>query len=225
MKKITTLLIVMSCASPKRDNPTVSISGNLRSIMMENNTHATIRLDSLAEAKHLYALGAVADLNGEILIWDSHPIVTRVDADTTSSAHDFSAGAALLIYTSVSDWKEILVESAKSIKDLEDMLRKLSIDEDLQQPFPFIIKSSEANVGGHVVVGNEDHAHDSSYKVRSENEEIEILGFYSDHHQGVFTHHDSNVHMHFKNTASTFNAHVDELQLNGKSVILLPKSL
>jgi acetolactate decarboxylase len=53
---------------------------------------------------------------------------------------------------------------------------------------------------------------------------VEIVGFCSDKHHGVFTHHDSKVHMHMKRTDGTSGGHVDGLQLSGGMSLLLPKS-
>ena len=224
MKKIIILLIVVACTSPKGETPAIKISGTLKRIMMENKTEATIALDSLKDEKHLYGLGAVEGIQGEILIWDSNPIITQVEEDSVYSKHEYSGAAALLVYTNVSEWNEFPIDQKMSMKELEEELGRISLAEGLSQPFPFLIKTSEGLVQGHVVAGSHD-AHDSGYKMQSQDQSIEILGFYSDHHQGVFTHHSSSVHMHFKDVPPTFNAHVDELELKGKSVILLPKQL
>lgn len=217
-------MIAVACISPKEEMPVIKISGRLSRIMMENKTEATIALDALVGEKHLYALGAVENINGEILIWDSNPTITHIEQDSIHTKHEYAGGAALLVYTNVSEWNEFPTDQKMSMKNLEDELARLSTAEGLSQPFSFLIKTSDAFVQGHVVAGGHE-THDSGYKIKSQNQPIEILGFYSDRHQGVFTHHSSNMHMHFKDAESTFNAHVDELELKGKSVILLPRQL
>ena len=53
---------------------------------------------------------------------------------------------------------------------------------------------------------------------------VTILGFYSQNHQGLFTHHDAFTHMHVRNADGTAMGHVDYLESgNGSFTLLLPK--
>lgn len=38
-----------------------------------------------------------------------------------------------------------------------------------------------------------------------------ILGFYSNRHQGIFTHHDSKIHLHVISSDSKIVGHIDQL--------------
>ena len=52
---------------------------------------------------------------------------------------------------------------------------------------------------------------------------IDILGFYSEAHKGVFTHHDSNLHMHFKTETVNLAGHVDYIFLGSNMTLKLPE--
>jgi acetolactate decarboxylase len=54
------------------------------------------------------------------------------------------------------------------------------------------------------------------------NEEVIIVGFYSDNHQGIFTPHSTNVHMHVYNPSKNIVGHVDGIVSSSVIRILLP---
>ena len=57
-----------------------------------------------------------------------------------------------------------------------------------------------------------------------ENSEVEIVGFFSTEHKGIFTHHDSNVHMHLITTDRKKMGHLDKVFFgNGSMKLYLPK--
>ena len=47
--------------------------------MMENNTEANINLLDLKDEEHLYALGALEGLEGEVLVMDSNTFVLQFE--------------------------------------------------------------------------------------------------------------------------------------------------
>ena len=49
-----------------------------------------------------------------------------------------------------------------------------------------------------------------------------ILGFYSEHHQGVFTHRGANTHMHVVLPAKRLTGHVDHANVPADSTVRLP---
>lgn len=53
-------------------------------------------------------------------------------------------------------------------------------------------------------------------------ESVEILGFYSGRHHGLFTHHTTNMHLHMKNSEGTIVGHVDGLTLKQGMELKLP---
>jgi hypothetical protein len=52
-----------------RDFPTVESRGSLHAMMMQNDVDAKVRLDTLQQREHMYGLGAVENLEGEIFVW------------------------------------------------------------------------------------------------------------------------------------------------------------
>ena len=64
----------------------VHVSGAIHTMMMEGDISATMALDSLALKPHLYALGAVEKLKGEIQILNGRPYVSYALDSALSAA-------------------------------------------------------------------------------------------------------------------------------------------
>jgi len=70
-------------------------------------------------------------------------------------------------------------------------------------------------------VSSPAEAHQGQTNYYLNNEEVEIVGFFSTEHQGVFTHHDSFLHMHLITKDKSLMGHLDELELD-KVTLYLP---
>jgi acetolactate decarboxylase len=220
-----------SCKAPA---PTYHVQhrGALSTIMHEGDLRAVIALDSLKHLPNLYALGAMENLKGEILIYDGEAIVASVQDNTVHVTRDFEHKAALLVYAQVARWREIKIpEGVQSMKALESFIAQSAKQRGLKQdaPFPFLLRGA-INVDWHVVdwaEGDAVHTHAkhkaSGLHGKLEQQPVEILGFYSEQHRGIFTHRDSNAHLHVKTVAGGLAAHVDGLKLNGEASLLLPE--
>ena len=73
-------------------------------------------LADLKGGAHLYALGAVEDLKGEILILDGQPWISSVQDSALSLSSSFDKGAVLLVWTEVDQWEDF--HSPRQCSDL-----------------------------------------------------------------------------------------------------------
>ena len=71
-------------------------------------------------------------------------------------------------------------------------------------------------------VSSPDEAHQGQTNYNIANENAEIIGFFSTEHKGVFTHHDSFLHMHLITKDESKMGHLDELEI-GEMKLYLPK--
>ncbi len=207
--------------------------GALRTLMHKGDLRATVALDTLQHLPHLYALGALENLKGEILIYDNKAFVSFVQDSAVTVSNNFTHKAALLVYAQITQWREIEIEEELANADaLEAFVVQAAQQQGLNvaAPFPFLLTGTVAALDWHVInwaEGDTVHTHAkhkaSGMHGRLEHAAVEILGFYSDRHQGVFTHHDSKLHLHAKTAAGDFAGHVDELQIRGAMRLLLPK--
>ncbi|MBT8221506.1 MAG: acetolactate decarboxylase, partial [Bacteroidia bacterium] len=115
--------------------------------------------------------------------------------------------------------------------DLEDFIEAKAKENqiDVNLPFPFLLEGTVTKLDWHVINwprGDMDHSHEkhiqSGLNGRIENQNVSVLGFFSDRHQGIFTHHTVNSHMHFLTEDRTLAGHVDDLELGKSMVLKLP---
>jgi len=100
----------------------------------------------------------------------------------------------------------------------------------VEKPFPFLLTGRTQSLSWHIInwdVNDKEHTH-KKHRLSGLNgiindTAVEILGFYSDKHKGVFTHHTTNMHLHFKTQNNELAGHVDDLVPGEKMILKLPK--
>ncbi len=221
-------LLLMSCTP--HEVMEVNIVGKLRAMMMENKTEANINLQDLKDQEHLYALGALEGLAGEVLVMDSNPMISKVKGDSFSIANNFDTKATLLVYTLVEGWDYFTIVEDQTLNELEELVYEKATAAKLTEPIPFLVKGSASKLSWHIVNGShgakathEDHA-TTGFNREWNDTEIEILGFYSESHQGVMTHRGEDSHLHFKALDESAAGHVDDVQIKKGSLLFIPKS-
>lgn len=220
------------CCLPEIERPApppVRCHGSLRAMMHEGRISATISLGDLLPDPHLYALGALEDLAGEITViagevWISMP-GDGPDGVVTERGSQSERGAALLVETRVGAWFGVRSESSLQLEDLAD----LALASDAEgSAVPFVLEG-RATIEGHVVDGSKlepgaDHAahRRAGIRLEAEREPILALGFASHSHEGVFTHRGERVHVHAVLPERGVSVHVDSMHLEPGARILLP---
>jgi acetolactate decarboxylase len=237
MKYVLPLLLAfwtISCTNTTDESKVfkVEYNGALKNIMMQGDLSAQADLRDLKDTKHLYALGALENLKGEILILDGQPFMTSAEGPELSISHSFDYKASLLVYAAVPAWKTFTIpENILSYQELEKWIaqtaKELGIDTD--QPFPFLLEGKAASVDWHSVnwpKGDTEHSHEKHIQSgphgNLNDQELEILGFYSNSHHAIFTHHTTNMHLHLKTKDEKIVGHVDGLNLGVNMILKLP---
>lgn len=231
---LTSLSICLGSCRPNHNQRSTEVryTGALRSAM-SGDMAATASLDTLKIDDTFYALGAIENLRGEIQIFKGKALNTNVADSIVHLDTTFSKKAALLVYSYVEDWNETAIpKGLQSNKDLESFIRQEAIKSkmDLDRPFPFLIEGTVAALDWHIIDWPQKdtiHTHEK-HKLAGingsiENQEVMVLGFYSNEHHGLFTHHTTNLHMHFKLNDQSLAGHVDHLQPTGTAILKLPK--
>jgi len=173
------------------------------------------------------------NLKGEIQIFDSKSFNTVAQKNILTFDTTFHKKATLLIYASVDQWKSICIpEHVTTYKQLESYLEEAAKEHqiDMDAPFPFLLEGTVKSFDWHVVDwkdGDTEHSHQkhiiSGPHGTVENTQVEMLGFYSNSHHAIFTHHSTNMHIHAKTTDNKVAGHVDNLILGKETILRLPK--
>jgi len=206
--------------------------GAQRDTIMNGKLGAAIDLNSLTGMAHLYGLGPLAELRGEVTIADSRPALARVMPDgSLQVTESFAAGAPFFVWASVPRWQQVPIPAAvSSFAELEQFVPQAAAAAglDAARPLPFLVNGREDMIEFHVLnrIGNPPHNMEAHKKIQVtfELEQVEaiIVGFHSTDHRGIFTPGDSNIHIHFQTPDNRQSGHIQKLLLGSGAVLSLP---
>ncbi|MBK9270349.1 MAG: acetolactate decarboxylase [Saprospiraceae bacterium] len=211
--------------------PIVHAVGAMKNVMWQGKLHPTIYLDSMDDKNNLYGLGPLEFLQGEITILDGKCYTSIVMEDSLIVVREgFNFGAPFFVYARVEGWQDIAIpDGVVNLHQLEKFLE--SIANDHSNPFPFKMTGEVQHAMYHIVrlkkglkVQSPDDVHKSKIYFNFNSEPVEMIGFFSKHHQSIFTHHDSFIHVHVISKDFKKMGHLDSLSMDPKKIKLyLPK--
>ncbi len=207
----------------------VKIVGAMKNVMWKGELAGSIDLDTISNKKGLYGIGPESFLTGELLIKDGENFVSRVTSDTTMAvAKTFVVSSPFFVYANVDEWEETaLPKNIRNIAELERFINEITLEEKRPIAFKLTGKASKAAIhvqnlpkGTKVTSPDEAHQGQTDYTIKNEN--VEIIGFFSTEHKGIFTHHHTFLHMHLITEDETQMGHLDELEIEDMK-LYLPK--
>lgn len=200
--------------------------------LLAGDTGGKVNLEELAELGSLYGLGPLEEVSGEITILDSKPYIAKVTEDGGLRVESgFRHRACFLVYTQVERWQRIVLpEDVVDEKTLEAELPQLAAQHgiDADAPFPFLLRGQPDRVVFHVLNKTDREPHSpelhekAKVKYRIEDDGIEVIGFYSDKHRGIFTPGHSSLHMHVITDDGAWSGHLDALSFPQGLDLYLP---
>jgi acetolactate decarboxylase len=210
--------------------PEVKVAGAMKNIMMQGNFKTFANLDTFSKP-NLYGLGPVEDLKGEIMVLNGEVYSSEKRDGKIINTQNKTNKAAMLVYSYVKSWKAIEVNAnVKNYAELETLIAATAKQHgyDTTVPFAFKIEAKTALANYHIIDWKRGVTHTMenhkqfAYSGVTENSDVIIVGFYSDHHHSIFTHHTTNMHLHIMNSKTKQVGHLDNIQLKNSIVIYLP---
>ena len=208
--------------------------GGQRETIMNGKLAAALDLRTLASRQHLYGIGPIEQLRGEVSITDSRPALARVASDdTVKVTQSFEAGVPFFVWAEVPLWQQVPIPAdVRSFEELESFVPKTAAAAglDADKPLPFLVGGRQQLIEFHIVnrVGDGPHNMEMHKKIQVtfdlEKAETTIVGFHSTKHRGIFTPGDSNIHIHFQTLNNTKSGHIQKLQLGDGATLSLPAS-
>ncbi|HQU84300.1 MAG TPA: acetolactate decarboxylase [Pyrinomonadaceae bacterium] len=199
----------------------VENKGAMREMFDTGNIDGTIEINRITTKKNLYAVGPLDNLSGEIMIWNGKVLTCFLKNNSIVTETNPNAGAVFFVWSNVEKWNEIKVpNSVKTYDELEKFIAEAAEKSNLDasEPFPFLLKGVFQKVDWHINDYKPDGSkitrekHDAmKFKSKTENKNLEFLGFYSEKHKGIFTHHTRLTHIHVTDKKRKFIGHVDDL--------------
>ncbi len=228
LRQIGNKKIVVNSNSPKNKVTTV---GAMKNVMWKGELGGVINLDTIKKKQNLFGLGPVEYLTGEIMILNGRSYKSVVVNDTTLKVTEtFAMRAPFFGYSNIENWTETeLQDSISTIQQLESYLDLTT--KTRTRPFFFKVSATVDNATIHIVnlpkgtkVSSPEEAHNGQKNFNVENQTVELLGFFSTEHKAIFTHHDTNVHIHLITNDRQKMGHLDKLKIGkGTAKLYLPK--
>lgn len=223
------ILTSYNIKAQKTDN-NIKIVGAMKNVMWKGQLYGTINLDTISNKKHLYGIGPVEYLTGEILVMDGKSYKSKVLTSKTMKVEEtYKLKAPFFGYTNIDNWKEQpLPDSIKTLGQLETYLDLTT--KSAKRPFMFKLTGTVENATIHIVnlpkgskVSSPDDAHQGQTNFELANQQVDIIGFFSTEHQAIFTHHDTFLHMHLITADKTKMGHLDNVNFaKGTMKLYLP---
>ena len=212
---------------PNRTPYRVQWQGALRNFH-HGDVGGKVALEPLADWTSLYAVGPLANLEGEVTVVDGQWYLTRVQGDEMVTERVATGEAGFLVWSAVEKWQEpvILDSPIDSLRELDRVVDRLARDRglDAERPFPFLLVDTVSDLAVHVLAPSDQPGAghlDSALKTSRDDEAVTLLGFFSRQHAGVFTHRGSWIHLHAL-LPDGHAGHVDEIRLKPPAKLLLP---
>jgi acetolactate decarboxylase len=221
----------------------VEYVGAQQHIFATGRATPAIDLQSLEGRPGLFAVGPVAALDGEITVLDSRPYVSKVRGGAYVVDHTYGHGAVFLVWAERTTWRDVAIApTVRGYRDLQEYVRSKAAATgiDVAQPFPFLLSGTAAEIRWHINVDRTEgqlitpalFANSKASYVLT-NEAVDVVGFYSEGHPGVFISQyapaitpesgvKNAIHIHVVSRASTATGHIDDLALGPDMVLRLP---
>jgi len=220
---------------------TVQYRGSQADLFRTGRADRAITLSELPSSPALHALGPCEHLDGEITVLHGKPHVSRVREGGYQVEHGFDHGAIFLVWAQQSAWQDLPVPaSVSNYLELQTFVRDAAAGRgiDTSHAFPFLLAGTPVELVWHINVdrtGGQPFTRElfqrskESYVLRRE--AVEIVGFYSEQHGGVFISayapalradqgEHNFMHIHFVSRDSRATGHIDDLRLDGMTLRL-----
>jgi acetolactate decarboxylase len=209
----------------------LSFVGSQRQTIMTGDRAAHLDLRTLEALTASLRRRSDPRLTSEVTIADSRPSLARVGADRlVHVTESYEAGAPFFVWAEVSTWQtQELPDEIQTYAGLEKFVGEAGGKAGLAGAFPFMIAGRPKLIDFHIVnaapetvTGVEAH---KKIQVPFElhGQDVTLVGFWSNQHQGIFTPMGTNMHVHFQTPDNTASGHVQGLDLAAGMRLSLPK--
>lgn len=210
----------------------VYTAGAARNVMTGKDLSPQISLDSLAHMPYLVALGPVDDLQGEITAVDGVVYRSSVQNGKIVTVRGADVKAPFLVYADVPRWEYTKVKARLGgLGDLEHFIDSLATANgfDENEAFPFRVSGVLDSLNYHIIMrdtSQKAHSHELHKQAKQHftisKEPVELVGFFSRNHEGVFTHKGRLIHVHCLTANRSISGHLDGIAHYGEVIVSFP---
>ncbi|MEO8068948.1 MAG: acetolactate decarboxylase [Flavobacteriales bacterium] len=219
-------VVALNSVAHAQNGPVIA-TGAMRNTMFNGQLAGLISLDSLARPG-TFGIGPVEYLRGELLVLDGEVFRSTVLGDSTMKVEIVPAThAPFFVHQHVEQWTEVPLPS--TVIDLASLDAFLTERYGmLGQAFAFRMIGDFSVIDVHIVdvtpgtviTGPED-AHRENKHFHLHGSAAEAIGFFSTKHKAVFTHHDTDIHVHAITSDRNSMGHVEAMRFEPGGILLL----
>lgn len=227
------LLWGLASCSPLRvdeNEGRVQWRGEQKRVIRSGDLTETADLNELSRLSHFYALGPVSRLQGEITVIEGRCFIADVVDRREVVTEDCSRKAPFLVYGSFPRFKTLsLSGSAVTTESLNERVESLARESglDVEKPFIFLLEGPVEKIDYHIIKKKGDGPHNPQEHQKSRQHftlsrtPVKLVGFFSKHHEGVFTPPGETSHIHFVSDDGLHSGHVESFEFSPESSITL----
>ena len=209
----------------------LQVIGEMRRMFTAHDIGPNVQLPDVLKEPHLYAIGPEAGLRGEITIVDSHPFVSKVDAQQPAVRLDPSAKAVFLVCASVPAWRAVTVPA--NVVSESDLASFLEHSLPANSRCAFLVRATALSARYHIqnYQGRpEDLTHEAHDKAKAffelSNTPVQLVGFFSNREEdaGSFVHRGQTTHIHMISDDHKAMGHLESITLAPGAKLSLPET-
>lgn len=212
----------------------VRVYGALREMFHEDRIGPRVSLAEMLPSDDLYAVGALAELAGEVTILGGEAHLARPEGGSarTERRARSDAEATLLVAANVPAWRSAAIERAIGFDEIDTRIAELAeaAGMTLDERFPFLLEGEFEDLRWHVIDGRRLTGEETSHRdhlaaavlTQRDRTPAVLVGFYSEDDQGVFTHMGSRTHIHCVVEDPLAAGHVDHVVVPAGTTLKFP---
>ncbi|MGY6523382.1 MAG: acetolactate decarboxylase [Mongoliitalea sp.] len=219
----------------------IQLIGNTAQIMKERNLSANIDLDTISNRKFLYAIGAMENLQGEIVVFNGKPLYAGLDENRNPYWEEtFDKKAIFFVRSNVDAWQKTVFreEPISNRHELTEIIMReaAAAGLDIEGGFPFRIRAKANHIQAHIAYLTPETIADftpqgkkqDDYPLTVENQNVWIIGFAGKTAGGRFAmpsignNAASQLHMHYIKSDKEEAGHIEDLVIKGPWQLCLP---
>lgn len=189
-------------------------------------------LADFRQRRHVYAVGPVQHLGGEVTVIDSVPYAVQIEDGKLKVTSAWEYQPPFLAYSEVAKWRKIAIpDGVHSYADFEKWIGTAAAQQGIADglPFAFRIRARPTkltvtvmNRPASAVAGDKPtRAYQTTWNVGGQ--DTDFVGFYSTQHAGVFLGAGETVHIHAVTRDRKIAGHVQDFTLPARSELFLPR--
>ncbi|GJM23237.1 MAG: hypothetical protein DHS20C15_31520 [Planctomycetota bacterium] len=220
-------LALTACGAPATKHGEWLQLGSMHETIAQQQHHGRISLDELRGTPHLYGVGALAGLQGELALIDSQSVVTTVNDEGMAQPAAEQGEATMFVGQCVESWSRVQHPEAVPAANFDATVKARAEQAglDMSQPFVFMVEGTFTGVRLHVLNGAcPIHARMLDLEIPAAQRPFEwsgaqlkgtLVGVYAEGAVGALTHPATSVHAHLvyddPSSGARVTAHIERV--------------